>query len=871
MKKWPFLFILFSVISFNTAFCQTKNYWKFSRLLNSKEKASDKKLLFNILFIDSLSLQQYISIHKNVNPTNVLSGHSILTVYTSYKVIEEEFVNRPDVLYINVTRQKPKEELAIKGFDLSANRVSAVHNKYPNINGEGQTVSIKENNYDTTDIDLKGRTLFSPLASLFTDNHANFMATTIAGADNSIYYAKGVAWAALISSSSFDQILPDPDSYYNQYNITVQNHSYGTDIDNMYGLNAAAFDKSSNDNPNLVHVFSSGNSGNLTSTSGRYAGIAGYANITGNFKMSKNSISVGGIDSFGILAPLSSVGPAHDGRIKPEITAFQLNGTSESAALVSGTVLLLQQYYKSLNNVSLTSAMAKAILINSADDIGTPGPHYKTGFGNLNALHAMDEIERNNLFTGNAANQSLQQFTLVIPPNIAKVKVTLCWNDKAAVPSSTVALVNDLDLYVTSTVLPDTIRPWVLNPFPHVDSLSAPAKRKRDNLNNVEQVTINDPLSGNYKINVAGYNVPFGPLPFYIAYSLDTIPYFKWHTPGKNDFIEAAKPTILRWENISNTTGDIQMSYTNNVSWTTFASNVDLTKTYLKWNVPDTIAKVFLRMKIGNNFFYSDTLQISRLVNPTTGFICGDSILVEWKRVKGYDKYILYTPGDRYMMPFREVTDTSVIFSKGSLNGNYISVAGKASDGSIGKRSYALDYTTQAAGCYINSFLASLNSSGINGVNLLLGLGSNLNINSISFEKLKDGNYVNIYTSTANGLQYKFTDLQPAKGIVYYRAKVLLNNGRIIYSDKVAVYFVPAGSYLVFPIPVKKNDDFQILTGIPNGEIIIIRDLLGQIVLQKEIQFVRQYISTRTLIAGAYFYQILKSNAILKTGRLIIL
>ena len=132
-------------------------------------------------------------------------------------------------------------------------------------------------------------------------------------------------------------------------------------MENDYGLNAIAFDKSANNNEGLLHVFSSGNSGSATSNSGVYSGITGFANLTGNFKMAKNILTVGAVDSFGNVAPLSSRGPAYDGRIKPELVAFQKNGTSEAAALVSGTALLLQQYYKNQNADSvLPSALVKS-------------------------------------------------------------------------------------------------------------------------------------------------------------------------------------------------------------------------------------------------------------------------------------------------------------------------------------------------------------------------------------------------------------------------------------------------------------------------------------------------------------------------------
>ncbi len=281
---------------------------------------------------------------------------------------------------------------------------------YPLINGAGKSVSVKEQFYDTTDIDLKGRLLVSPFASATITNHANFIATLIAGGGNSVYYAKGAAWGANISSSSFENVLPDPNSYYAVNNITVQNHSYGSAIDNNYGLNAVAFDKSAHDNPGLLHVFSAGNSGSSTSTLGMYSGIEGFANLTGNYKMAKNIILVGAVDSFEKVAPLSSRGPAYDGRLKPEVVAFEKNGTSESAAIVSGAVLLLQQYYKQINESILPSALAKAILINTADDINTLGPDYSTGFGNMNAAKAMNVIRDNTIFTGSVTKGNAQQF-----------------------------------------------------------------------------------------------------------------------------------------------------------------------------------------------------------------------------------------------------------------------------------------------------------------------------------------------------------------------------------------------------------------------------------------------------------------------------
>ena len=478
------------------------NNWKLSsaaEILLANKYDSLQQYHFQILCRKIEFIDRLLKLHKELSKDIfILREQNLLSAICTIKQIKNLFLNEDEVIGIDVLLSKPKEELGVPGFDLSANKINLVHNQYPFINGQGKHVSVKEDFYDTTDIDIKGRHEYSSSASTSITNHANFMATIIAGAGNSIYYARGVAREAILSSSSFEQVLPDADSNYLHRNITVQNHSYGTDLENNYGLSAVAFDKSAQNNQGLLHVFSSGNSGNKTSTSGNYTGIAGFANLTGNFKMAKNILVVGAVDSFGNVAPLSSSGPAYDGRIKPELVAFQKNGTSEAAALVSGTALLLQQYYSNLHPQNiLPSALAKAILINAADDIEAPGPDFKTGYGNLNALKAMSLLRDNNIFSGNIRQDSTQTFSISIPNNIALLKVTLAWNDTAASPMANKALVNDVDLQVTLPANNLSWLPWVLNTSANIDSLNKFAVRKKDSLNNVEQVTIENPLPGN--------------------------------------------------------------------------------------------------------------------------------------------------------------------------------------------------------------------------------------------------------------------------------------------------------------------------------------------------------------------------------------
>jgi hypothetical protein len=844
------------------------NNWKLSPTAE-KQVANDKKnFRFAVQFKNKESLQMFLNNDSVIKQKKLIfkAGY-ILSFSADYHYIKTSLLNNENISAIDILIKKPKEELAITGFDLSTNELNLVHTRYPSYHGEGQHISIKENDFDTADIDLKGRIDPSPLASNEITNHANFMATIIAGAGNSVYYAKGAAPAARISSSSFESVLPDENEDYLQNNITVQNHSYGTAIENNYGLNAVAFDESAHKNESLLHVFSSGNSGADTSKSGYYANVPGFANITGNFKMAKNILVVGAVDSFGMAPPQSSAGPAYDGRIIPQLVAFQMNGTSESAALVSGTVALLQQYFKSKNNVDMPSALAKAILINSADDVGNGGPDFKTGFGNMNAMNAMDCIKENHFLNGTISNGITDSFDLTIPENISLLKITLVWNDTTALAFSPKALINDLDLELVSATKKSLWKPWVLNSFPNADSLNKSAVRNRDSLNNQEQITLEKPVAGSYKINVKGYNVLTTNQKYYIAYSLDSAFYFNWERPAGEDFAQKGKPTILKWQSSFTGNGALEYKFISGQDWEKIA-DVDISKNNFNWLVPDTVARVLLRMKINSNYYYTDTFLITTLLQPKTGFVCGDSIFIYWNKVNTVHNYQIYRLGERYMEPLKIVSDTFAIIGKSDLENHFLAAAPVLDDHTTATKSYAFDYTLQAAGCFINSFYANIED---NKAELVLDLGTLHDVASISFEKLNGSDYETVSSSEVPLFENTFEFAPLKTGISFFRAKVILKNGTVIYSQTEPVTYVALGKYLLLPIPVQKNAAINLYTSIPDNEIITVMDATGRIVLKKEIQFTHEYIQTSGLQSGLYFYQITKKRLKVSSGKLVVL
>ena len=521
---------LFSVFTTHSSFAQVNDNPRISPGLIEeirKTKEADKLLLEVAISNDKVPAEIWKPVYQ-AKKIYESSGFSVYRLFATVEEINTVFLLLPGIIFIENGKRVPREEIQAGNLDLSVNKINLVHRNFPSINGEGIVVSVKENKPDTTDIDFKGRFLSTHLSSTTVNSHASIMSTMIAGGANSWHLGKGAAWGSTISSSGFAVLLPDANSAYQQYNISVQNHSYGVGVENYYGADAAAYDASTIANGSLLHIFSSGNSGTSAATTGIYSGLSGVANLTGSFKMAKNILTAGATDSFFIVAALSSKGPAHDGRVKPELVAFGEDGSSGSAALFSGVSLQLQHLYKQMNGSLPPNTLIKAILINSADDIGNTEVDYKNGFGNLNANNAMNTLRGNKFFAGAVSNSSSQSFTITVPPGIKKLKATLVWNDPPAVPNATKALINDLDLELSEISSGQSWRPWVLNPFPHVDSLSQLAKRKKDTLNNIEQITIENPVAGIYQLKVTGENVTTTSQNVHIAWQLDPADRFEW-------------------------------------------------------------------------------------------------------------------------------------------------------------------------------------------------------------------------------------------------------------------------------------------------------------------------------------------------------
>lgn len=768
-------------------------------------------------------------------------------VVTVQKQQWQAFISQPAVLFADRIR-RPRPEIIINTSNLTLNGVLITQQQFPLVQGKRIVVSVKEDRFDTTDIDLKGRYLPSAYTSALSSSHATIMATLIGGAANSGQNGKGVAPQVKLSSADYNSsLLPDDDKYYQQSGITIQNHSYGTGIENYYGAEAAAYDQQIYEADTLVHVYSSGNIGNTTPADGRYQGIASYANLSGNFKQAKNVIVTGGTDGAGIIMPLSSRGPAYDGRIKPDITAYGEDGTSGAAALTSGATALLQDAWLQQHNSPMSSALVKAILINSAKRPSGITPSYTDGFGRFHILAAMQTLQENRLLTGSVSNGTPAIFSINVPAGIQQVKITLCWNDPPASVNAAKALVNDLDLVATTTN--NSWLPWVLSSYPAADSLNAPAKRGRDSLNNTEQITIDHPAAGPLQLRVKGSSLATASQSFYLVYEFMPLQSFQWQNPAPENILGAAQNIPLQWETTYSGNGDISYSTDSGHTWLPIVQNVPVASGIYNWITPNILEKAWFKLTLPDTAFISAPCYISPQLTIHTGFNCTDTVLLYWNGQPGAAAYQLYTMGNTTLIPYSQTRDTFLFVPKSTVASLYFAVSPVAAAGWTGLRSYATNYTLQGVGCYVRNLLADKTTD--NKVLLSLTLGSTWHLKTLYWERSSSKGWIALdSTAIGEAMNFNWLDQSPSEGVVHYRVRLLTTDGQNIYSDIASVNIFLNNKILLFPNPV--SSQLYILAEQARSRKLVITDMSGRIMMQRNLEDSQEVIPVQQLPNGVF-------------------
>ncbi|MEO7989211.1 MAG: S8 family peptidase [Chryseolinea sp.] len=812
---------------------------------------------FSISIKDSIRfLKQYgskVEIHKRYGSSNILS------VKVSRDVVMKEMAKDSNILFIDQHR-KAREEAGVDYINLAFNRITKAHHYFSELLSANVYVSIKEQGFDPLNIDLINRSFSTPVSPILISQHATAMATRIAGGGNSSANGQGVAPAARITSSDFENLLPDADLIFQENDIHLQNHSYGVDIENYYGNEAVAYDLQIFQNPTLVHVFSVGNLGQSVPETGTYENLM-QANLSGNFKQAKNVITVNAVDTSFVVNVLNSRGPAYDGRLKPELTAYGQGGTSDAAALVSGVSALLQKKYQLVNSELPLASTIKAILIASADDIGTKGIDFTYGYGSVNAHNALQltELQQTSTFALASLEQITMPITIASPS--AELRVAVVWTDVPAIQNADYALVHDIDAYIQNGS--DQYFPWVLKTTANTDSLAAVAKRKKDHLNTVEYITIDNPPPGSYQLIITAPELTTSKQIVSVAYWIEDQNPFQWDYPSGSDVMHAGKRQSLFWNSNTNQKGELSCQL-NGSDFNIINSNIAL-KDNFHWTPPDTLSTARLKMKIGSDEFLSDEFLISPQQALHVGYNCDVDFLLTWNAIPGVDSYSVYALGDMYLEKVLDVNDTTAIISK-NYGDLYFAVA-PSLNSAHGFKSETINYTTQGSLCYINLFESIRYDA--DRVEIHLNLSTLFQIDSIVIHKTVNDQQVRFATlDPLMTTQFTLYDTDLISGWMYFQAELFFADGTSLKSDMSNVFIETKGKAVLYPNPVTDDSDLTIITE-GNGLKIRILDRQGKLLLVKDLELFSETFDVSELLPGLYLYQLQENDRIKDSGRFI--
>ena len=597
--------------------------------------------------------------------------------------------------------------------------------------GSGINVMMQDDGIIGPHIDYNGRVDQSNCSGCSTSNsndHGDHVAGTIMGAGNIDPQAAGMANGAFlyVFSSSNNNYYDVPTIYQNN-DVIITSKSYSNGCNAGYTSLSQDLDEQINLYPSLSHVFSAGNNG---SSDCGYGAGSNWGNVTGGHKQGKNVIAVANLNGIGNLASSSSRGPAADGRIKPDIASKGTSvwstipsysygnktGTSMSCPGIAGVMAQLYQAYKDLNGgVNPPSDLMKCILLNSADDIGNPGPDFKHGWGEVNAYRAVKLLENGNYLTDSITHGSINSHTITIPNGVSQVKIMTYWHDKEGNTSSIIALVNDINSSLHYLPLGVNYDPLVLDPTPNQSALNSLAVPGTDSLNNMEQIVILNPIQGNYTLNINGFSIPYGPQKYSVTYEFITDDIELTYPIGGEGFVPS-ETEILRWDASEGTTSfTLEYSTDGGSIWNPITSNVNSDYRYYSWNVPNTVTEL-ARVRITRGNFTDESDENFTIVgvpqNVVVDWTCPDSIYIFWSAVSGATSYEVSMLGNVYMDSMMTTSNTNALFlnPNPSVIDSWFSVCAKL-NGKKGRRAVAVNAQPINVSC-VGPPIANFNVSG---------------------------------------------------------------------------------------------------------------------------------------------------------------
>ncbi|HYO66549.1 MAG TPA: S8 family serine peptidase [Archangium sp.] len=336
-------------------------------------------------------------------------------------------------------------------------------------------------------------------------------------------YSESTQFGGTKSRYTINQELTNP---YGPYRAVFQTSSVGSAQTTLYTTVSAEVDDYLFRHP-ILSTQSQSNMGN------RYSRPQAWA---------KNIVSVGGIRHLNTLSRTDdswsyggSIGPAEDGRIKPDLAFFydsvrgasgsgntsytEFGGTSSATPQTAGYFgLLFQMWHEGVwtghghKADVFTSrpkmSTAKALMINSAwrynwlaGGSNADLDRYKQGWGSADLKHLYERAPKTSVIdeTDIIKPLEIKTYKVNVLPGEAELNVTMTYTDPMGTVGAARARINDLSLRVTS---PTGTVYWGNNGLTS-SNFSTPGGAS-NTVDTVENVFIQSPIPGGWKVEILG-------------------------------------------------------------------------------------------------------------------------------------------------------------------------------------------------------------------------------------------------------------------------------------------------------------------------------------------------------------------------------
>lgn len=551
----------------------------------------------------------------------------------------------------------------LAGLSYTMNRVNKVHEAAPaglGLRGSGVKIGVWDFGAvgNHLDYELGVDNIENEFFNTTGSQHTSLVSGAIVGRGVIRQDIVGMApEAEVYVHNFFGDIIEEMRTAHSAQGIRVANHSYNLgaafQCDAFYSYDAAsaAIDDFALEKPDLLQVLAAGNSAGPCPFD--------YENIVPGFQYGKNVVTVGNLQNNETLYPGSAKGPTTDGRLKPDICSKGAStftpsatgiilpginqnytgafGTSFSSPQIAAIAGLIQQAAIEASEPLPSAVMLRALLCNTAQDLGNPGPDYEYGYGRVDAFKAVRAYQSGFYHQDSVVQGQTKTFNISVPSGVGLLKVMLAWHDPAAALPSAKILTHDLDLRLSDGVT--TWQALKLDPQnPAIDAVPG-----RDSLNNTEQIIIPSPTAGNYSISVNGFEVPYGQQPYVITWFWDTAG-VDITFPDRGEVLAATTASAVRWSAAAtDSLLEVEYSLNGGNSWISIGS-ANAKAGAISWTLPNVFSdSALVRLRSGATIWAISDTFFTIMARPSIGSIlrCNSGIRFNWPVITGATAYVV--------------------------------------------------------------------------------------------------------------------------------------------------------------------------------------------------------------------------------------